>query len=275
MIITKADGSREEFRASKLRHSLGRSGASKEEIEDIVVKIEGELYEGMKTEEIYRKAFAYLRNNEKPAAARYSMRRALFSLGPTGFPFEKFLAKLFESEGYKTKTGLILAGRCAKHEIDVAAYKDDHSFVAEAKFHARPGIKSDLQVAMYCYARELDLKEQSICAEDICGIKNFWVITNTKFTSAAEKYAKCSGMNLLSWDYPKGNTLHDRIKRAKLYPITSLPDLSNSQKQALLDRNIILCNELLERPQLLRHLHLSQKKFEAVISEARQLCNME
>lgn len=53
----------------------------------------------------------------------------------------------------------MIQGKCAEHEIDIAAFKDDHSFIGEAKFHARPGIKSDLQVAMYSYARLLDLKE--------------------------------------------------------------------------------------------------------------------
>ena len=272
MLITKADGTQEEFKTNKLRNSLRRSGATKEEIDDIVDRVEAELFEGMKTDEIYRKAFYYLRSNEKPAAARYSMRRALFSLGPTGFPFETFLARLFEAEGYSTKTGLILEGKCAKHEIDVAAYKPDNSFAAEAKFHARPGIKSDLQVVMYSHARELDLVSQKICNDDTCGITEFWVITNTKFTSAAERYAKCSGLKLLSWDYPRDNSLHDRIKKAKLYPITSLPELSAAHKRTLIERNVILCRELVERPQVLRHLHLSKRKFEAVISEARQLC---
>lgn len=271
-IIEKEDGTKEPFKPEKLRRSLHRAGASADEIRTITKRIQDELHAGMKTSTIYRHAFEYLRKYEKPAAARYGMRRALFTLGPTGFPFEDFLARLFATEGYKTRTGIMIEGRCAKHEIDVAAYKPDHSFAAEAKFHARPGLKSDLKVALYCRARQLDLAERSICDDDTCGIKDFYLITNTKFTSSAQNYANCVGLKLLSWDFPRNNTLHDRIKQSGLYPVTALTDLSNAHKRTLIERNIIVCKDIIENPNRLRHLHLSKKKFEAVLSEARQLC---
>jgi hypothetical protein len=270
-LITKADGSTEYFKVEKLRRSLRRAGAAPDEVNEIVAELTKSLRSGMFTQEIYREAFSLLRKHQAPAAARYSLRRALFGLGPTGFPFELFLGRLFEIDGYKTTTGSIISGKCAEHEIDVAAYKDDHSFVAEAKFHARPGIKSDLQVAMYSYARLLDLKEAKICTDDICGIKEFWLITNTKFTSAAERYGECVGIKLLSWDYPRNNNLHDRIQKANIYPITVLQSLSPSQIETLISRNVILCREILSQPSVLRHLHLSTKKHEAVLQEAAEI----
>ena len=273
--IVKADGNVEAFREDKLRRSLKRSGASSDEIDDIVVQVSKELYDGIKTQEIYRLAFKLLRESELPVAARYSLRRALFNLGPTGFPFEDFLARLLQTEGYQTRTRITLRGNCAEHELDVAAYKDDHSFLVEAKFHARPGIKSDLQVALYSYARLIDLKDKKICTGDHCGVKELWVVTNTKFTSSARDYAECSGLKLLSWDYPKVNNLHDRIQKARLYPITVLQSISASQKQTLIKRNIIICKDLLKNPHILRHLHMSVGKTEAVLSEARQLCQGE
>jgi ATP cone domain len=272
-LVTKADGTTEYFKVEKLRRSLRRSGATPKEVNDIVAHVVETFRDGMYTQEIYREAFSELRQHQAPAAARYSLRRALFGLGPTGFPFELFLSRLFEADGYKTQTGIIMPGKCADHEIDVAAYKEDHSFVGEAKFHARPGIKSDLQVAMYSYARLLDLKERKICEDDVCGVREFWLITNTKFTSAAERYAECVGVKLLSWDYPKGNTLHDRIERAGIYPITVMQSLSVSQIQTLIAKNIILCSDIIEQQHLLRHLHLSTRKFEAVLQEAQEICN--
>lgn len=271
MLITKADGSTEHFKVEKLRRSLRRAGATPSEINDIVVDVANVLHDGMQTQEIYREAFSMLRQSRLPAAARYSLRRALFGLGPTGFPFEVFLGKLFEASGYKTKTGIIIEGKCASHEIDIAAYNDSHSFVGEAKFHARPGIKSDLQVAMYSYARLLDLKEARVCTEDICGIKEFWLITNTKFTSAAERYAQCVGINLLSWDFPRNNNLHDRIQRAGIYPVTVLQSLTSAQTETLIARGVILCREIVEQPHILRHLHLSARKQEAVLQEATEI----
>jgi hypothetical protein len=271
--VTKADGTREAFKVSKLRSSLSRAGATKAEVIDIISRIQGILHDGIATQEIYRIAFELLRNSEKPIAARYSLRRALFGLGPTGFPFEDFLAKLFQVEGYETKTRVTLVGNCVPHELDVAAYNPDHSFVAEAKFHSRPGVKSDLQVIMYSYARLMDLKEVKICHADTCGVSELLVVTNTKFTSTAEDYAKCVGVSLLSWDYPKHENLHDRIQKAKLYPITVLQGISQTQKRALIDRGIIVCRDLLERPKTLRHLHISQKRTEAVLAEAKSICS--
>ena len=270
--VLKADGSTESFHVEKLKRSLRRAGASRSEVTNIVEKIEKTLYDGIKTQEIYRHAFELLRESDAPTRARYSLRRALFGLGPTGFPFEDFLSRLFTREGYTTKVRVTLQGKCAEHELDVAAYKEDHSFVAEAKFHSRPGVKSDLQVALYSYARLLDLQSVPICQEDTCGIKELMLITNTKFTSTAEQYGACVGLTLLSWDYPKGNNLHDRIQNAKLYPVTVLQSLSPTQKRALLERGVITCSDLLHKPQSLKHLHISKKRAEEVLQEAADLC---
>ena len=271
--ITKADGTREAFKVEKLRRSLRRAGARPDEVNSVVEEIRDVLYEGISTQEIYRRAFALLRKqSEMVAASRYSLRRALFGLGPTGFPFETFLGRLFAAEGYTTQVGSIIEGRCAAHEIDLAAYTADHSFVAEAKFHSRPGNKTDLQVAMYSYARLLDLTDVRICADDHCRISEFWLITNTKFTSSAEEYARCVGVPLLSWTYPRRNNLHDRIQRSGLYPITVLSDLSSAQSAALIERGAIICSDLLEHEHLIRHLHLSERKSQSLLAQARTLC---
>ena len=269
--IVKADGSSEYFKVEKLRRSLRRAGASTDEISTVITDVEAHLHERMTTQEIYRYAFEQLRHYAASTAARYSLRRALFGLGPTGFPFEAFLARLFTAEGYEVRTGITLSGKCVDHEIDVAAFDATSSFIAEAKFHSRPGIKSDLQVAMYSYARFLDLQQQRICTEDHCGINSFWIITNTKFTSSAERYALCSGLQLLSWDYPKRNNLHDRIQRSGLYPITVLRSLTTKQTSMLIERGVIVCQDIIDRPSLLRHLHLSTKKTESLLAEANAL----
>jgi len=275
MLVTKADGTMEEFRPEKLKTSLKKAGAKRAEIDTIVRNIEKTLTDGVTTQVIYRRAFTLLRKSEQPIAAKYSLRRALFSLGPTGFPFEDFLARLFEVEGYTTKRRILIQGKCATHEIDIAAYKPDHSFVAEAKFHSRPGIKSDLQVALYSYARYLDLKSHPICREDVCGIDDLYIITNTKFTHAAVRYTECVGIKLLSWNYPKGNTLQHRIESAGLYPITTLSSLSNTQKATLLELGVILCRDLLKKPDMLKYVGITHIKAEKALEEAKKLCKKE
>ncbi len=274
MQIVKADGEREDFKVKKLETSLKRAGARPNEIRDIVSRIESTLTDGVRTQEIYRRAFELLREQNDPVAARYSLRRAIFGLGPTGFPFEDFLGKLFEAQGYKTKRRLFIKGKCATHEIDLAAYSPAHSFVAEAKFHAQPGIKSDLQVAMYSYARFLDLRDEKICKGDQCGIISLSVITNTKFTDAAIKYATCAGISLLSWDYPKNNSLHDMIEKYGVYPITVLTKLSQTQKQNLLTGGTILCSDILKNPGVLRASGVNERNAAGIIAEAKSLCGL-
>ncbi len=271
MKITKADGGVEEFKPQKLVTSLKKAGAKQHEVSHILTEVEASLQEGMKTQMIYQKAFQLLRESEEPVAARYSLRRAVFSLGPTGFPFEDFLGKIFEAEGYKTRRRLILKGKCATHEIDLAAYSPSDTFIAEAKFHARPGIKSDLQVAMYSYARYLDLESTRVCKNDTCGIVSLKVITNTKFTHAAIKYAQCSGIQLLSWDFPHHSSLHDKIEQYGTYPITVLTHLSTNQKQTLLRQGTILCSDITKNPAVLHTLNLPRSKFDAVLHEVSSL----
>jgi len=272
MIITKADGGSEEFKSQKLADSLKKAGARPEQIVYILQEVELSLQDGMKTQMIYQKAFQLLRESDDPIAAKYSLRRAVFSLGPTGFPFEDFLGKIFEAEGYTTKRRLTLRGKCAIHEIDLAAYSPDHTFIAEAKFHARPGIKSDLQVAMYSYARYLDLASVRVSKQDPRGVISLSIITNTKFTEAAVKYAQCSGIKLLSWDYPKHDSLHDKIERLGTYPITVLTHISSGQKQYLLQHGIILCSDITKNPNILHELGLPKSRFNAVLNEASALC---
>lgn len=267
--VLKADGTTEYFKIEKLRRSLRRAGATPTEITAVIKTVEDSLFDGIRTQEIYRYAFEILHRQGAPAATRYSLRRALFGLGPTGFPFERFLARLFAADGHHTKTGLIINGHCAPHEIDIAAYKSDHSFVGEAKFHARQGIKSDLQVALYSYARLLDLRDASICSEAVCGIREFWLITNTKFTTTAETYGTCVGLNLLSWDFPRKNNLHDRIERAGVYPITVLQTLTATQVTTLFEHDILLCKDILDSPHSLHALYLSDEKREAILNEAK------
>ena len=64
VLITKADGEREQFDPGKLEQSLERAGASPSVRAHVVDKIVKELRDGMFTEDIYRHAFELLRQQE-------------------------------------------------------------------------------------------------------------------------------------------------------------------------------------------------------------------
>ena len=119
--ITKSDGTKELFEEEKLVSSLKRVGANQEAIDRIVDLVEENMHEGMTTADIYRSAFLLLRKHASHVAIKYSLRRALAELGPDGFPFEKFVARMFQAWGYQTLTDQQVMGACISHEIDVVA----------------------------------------------------------------------------------------------------------------------------------------------------------
>ena len=85
------------------------------------------IFDGISTRKIYQIAYSILYKLSNRAAGRYRLKKALFQLGPSGYPFEQFIAKILEQEGYKTKTGQFIQGKCIKHEVDVVGKKDKNT----------------------------------------------------------------------------------------------------------------------------------------------------
>ena len=271
-LVAKADGETEPFESSKLTHSLIKAGADETIARAIVQKIESELAArahgaAMSTHEIYAHAFQELRSIRRPVAARYSLKRAVLEFGPSGFPFEEYLSQLFIHEGYIAKTDQIVKGGCVEHEVDIVLTKGGETTFVEAKFHNSLAYKSDLKVALYVQARMEDL-----VAGGFANSKGL-LITNTKFTDVAVSYAECRMLGLLSWDYPQGQTLHERIERAHLYPITAITSLSRREKTALLEAKIVLCSQLLKHADILGTLGIAGHKAEVILEEAGALCS--
>ena len=81
------------------------------------------------------------------------------------------------------------------------------------------------------------------------------------------------GMYLLSWNHPRGQSLKDRIDRHRLYPVTVSVLLSGREKDFLLEREVVLCRQLLEAPYYLDHLGISDARKGRILDEFRLLCN--
>ena len=267
VVVSKADGTTEAFEPKKLRMSLARAGAGDDVIDSIASDVQKGLYNGISTSQIYHRAFALLHDYRRGVAARYSLKRAVDEFGPSGFPFEAYLAKLFEVEGYKTKIDQIIKGGCVEHEVDVVLTKGRERVYVEAKFHNNPGYKTDLKTVLYVKARIDDIQKTSPNVP-IRGL----VVTNTKFTTVAAQYASCAGLELLGWDYPDTADLHSRIDTAKLYPITALTTLSRGEKTALLNKKIVLCQELAQNTHALSGAGIHGKRAGVILEEVGALC---
>ncbi|MEZ4963318.1 MAG: restriction endonuclease [Saprospiraceae bacterium] len=273
IFITKASGETVPFSAEKLRRSLRRAGAGEEVMDSIEKEIGQRLYPGITTSEIYRQAFSMLRKASAHLAAKYKLKKALQELGPSGYPFEKYVGEILKHEGYKTMVGQIVQGHCVQHEVDVIASKDDQHFMVECKFHSDQVRKCDVKIPLYIHSRFLDV-EKAWEQRPGHGHKfhQGWVVTNTRFTTDATQYGTCTGLNLVSWDFPKKGSLRERIDGSGLHPITCLTTLTKKEKQQLLDKGIVLCQELCQNEKLLKEIGVQPARENKVMEEAKLVC---
>lgn len=270
--VRKASGELEPFSEEKLYYSLRHSGANDILITWVMDQIRPKLIEGISTRRIYKEAFKLLRAKTGALAARYSLKQAIMELGPTGFPFEKFIGELLKRVGYNTLTGQIVKGKCVTHEVDVVAWNDNIQLMVECKYHNTPGNICSVQVPLYIQSRFLDVKSTWEKLPENYG-KNYqgWVVTNTRFSGDASTYGRCAGLHLVGWDYPHVGSLKEMIENTLIFPITVLSGLTKPQKQILIERDIILCSDLAKDPSALQLFGLPEKSVKKIEREVREI----
>lgn len=270
--VIKSSGEKVKFSLGKLRASLSKSGADNQTVNQIIDKVQEELYNGITTKEIYNRAFALLKKKGSYLASKYKLKKAIYELGPTGYPFERFISAILKYSGYQTRVGEILQGACVTHEIDVVANKNGYTTVIECKFHSEEGRNCNVKVPLYIASRYKDVKSHWDSKPRDTELNEGWLVTNTRFTEDALQYGKCIGLYLLSWDYPKNDGLRDRIDRLGLYPITVSTLLSGREKQFLLSRDIVLFRDLIDDVFFLDHLGVSDIRKAKILNEINMLC---
>jgi hypothetical protein len=274
ILVTKASGEMTPFHERKLRASLMRSGADDNQINEVLSEISSQLHHGISTKKIYRMAFNLLKNSSKSFAARYHLKQAIMELGPSGYPFEKFVGEILSQQGYAVQIGQLVRGKCVTHEVDAIALTDHEHFMIECKYHNRRGTICDVKIPLYIQSRFKDVESEWL---KIPGHEHRahqgWVVTNTKFSGDAIQYGNCVGLKLLGWDYPAKGSLKDLIDEFGLYPITCLTTLTRAEKQQLLDRKIVLCREICSDSKLLSSLGMNEIKIKKVMNEGQDLCS--
>lgn len=265
--IYKAHGGREKFSRQKLIRSIERAGLSRTRSEYIADKVSREAYEGEKTKEIFKRTNKLLREASPVASVNYSLKRALFDLGPEGHHFEDFVGKYFEELGFKVRTCQIVKGKFVRHEIDVIAEKNGDEFFVECKFHNRAGIKNDIKLTLYVKARWDDVK----LGEKGSSLKGYFIASNTSYTLDALTYSKGTGLQLLGVNAPETNSFLEQVRRMKLFPLTSLRSLNRQTKRTLLANGMVLAKEVPCNKHLLFQLGLEEKIIQSVIDEVSLL----
>ncbi|MDD3281403.1 MAG: restriction endonuclease [Bacteroidales bacterium] len=272
--IIKASGEKEFFNVKKLKHSLLNAGADNLIIDIIVENIKNWIKPGYTTKQIYRRAFDLLNSKKNNSGTRYKLKQAIMELGPTGYPFEKFVGKLLEKQGFKTEVGIIVEGSCVNHEVDVIATCEQSQYLIECKYSSDQGKNVKVQVPLYVRSRVNDIikkrkKNPYYQNLDFEG----WVVTNTRFSADAMQYGKCSGLHLIAWDYPQGNGLKEMIEKVKIYPVTILDSLTKTQKKQLISQGIVVCYQLVGNPEIIATLNLSHRKQNDLQRELKNIFN--
>lgn len=273
LLITKANGELVPFDREKLKASLEHAGATAELSNMITDAVVPKLHTGISTRKVYRMAFGLLHRHSRHIAARYRLKQAIMDLGPSGFPFEHFVARILEHEGFRTRVGVLLKGRCVGHEVDVVAVRGERSTIVECKYHNTPGRVCDVKVPLYIKARFLDVVEHERgSAGATPQHQDCWVVTNTRFTSDALQYGQCAGLTMVGWDQPSKGSLKDRIDRSGLYPLTCLGSLTRAEKERILEQGLVLVQDVLNDPDVLTKGRVQAQRMERVLAEASELC---
>lgn len=274
--VTKSSGMTEYFNIRKLVNSLVRSGAPEEVAREIAEKVAARIAPSEHTRHIYRMAKKLLRQHNRASGMRYSIKRAIYALGPSGYPFEKYFGRILTAYGYSVEINRMIKGYCVTHEVDVLASRDNRRCVIECKHHAGSEKPADIKIALYVNARFNDIRKAfELSSEKNSHVTEGWLVTNTRCSSDAIKYAECEGLKIVSWRYPEKESLEAMIEDKQLYPVTILPAATKNAVMALFASDIILAGEIanMDEQTLLRRCHLDRVTALAIIKEAKELCS--
>ena len=256
--VIKRDGRVEEFNPSKIRKTIMKAGIDGKTASHIIDRLERNIYNGITTDEILQITLDLLGRERGSEGKRYDLKRSLYRLGPDGFEFERFVARLLEEHGFKVTTNRMVKGKCVEHEIDIIAEKDGKIYLVECKFHNIP-VYTGLKEVMYTYARFLDIGK----------FDGVWLITNTKFSDDGVRYAECQQIRLTGWNYPEGEGIEQMLTSRSLYPVTVL-DVKKEVIDSLVMSGYVFCRDVVERGiEGLIEIGLKKSDAERLISDAK------
>jgi hypothetical protein len=245
IFVIKADGSQAPFESGKVESTCIRAGASPFLARKIAQYIEDVAYNGIRTREIYKLVLAALAGETDKLGIkhRYRLKESLMLLGPAGFNFERYIGRLLSECGYRVDSiRSTVMGRCISHEIDLEVYSLKHAtkIMVECKYHNFVGAYTGLKEALYMHARFLDIAENEPERFD-----KEMLVSNTRISKEALKYAACVGQEALTWNYPPNRGIERLIEETRLYPITILK-LNAMELQSFAKIGIMVARTLIE-----------------------------
>jgi hypothetical protein len=259
-MVTKADGSRQQFDRNKIVATCMRMGATKQDAEEIAGKIESRVYDGMPTAKVLQMIFQFIHKYKPQASRLYDLRRGL-SLMNSKPEFEKFVQILLADIGFEVVPNKILKGKCIEHEVDAIARKDGVTYFVEAKHQYNYHAFTGLDESRIARAVLEDVSEGFNLGLTDLKIDEAMIVTNTKYSEQAMQYGICRNILQIGWSTPADLGLRDIILEKSLYPLSCIRGLKTDARLQLVDSGIILINQLVaeETEEIARRTRLPQE----------------
>lgn len=200
--VTKYSGEKEPYDQNKVVGSILRSGIDKAQVSKILAVVENQFYDGIATSEIYRLIGSEIKNSGLAPVGHqfYRLREGLAKMGP--FEFEGFVGAVLSRQNFVCQADVIVKGYCVSHQIDLIAQDQQHGlYYVEIKHHCNFHRHTDLGTVAEVWARLEDLKRGFSAGRQKYNFVTGWLVTNTKFSDHAKRYARCKGLRLTGWRY--------------------------------------------------------------------------
>jgi hypothetical protein len=246
ILVKKADGTDEVFDKKKVIRTCIRMGATREVAEIIANRIESKIYNGIETKKILKMIFRFLKKH-KPSSKYHTDLRMALSLLKSKPDFELFIQLLFKEHGYDVLKNQIIKGKCVEHEVDGIAKKNDRTFIIEAKHHFDYHTPIGLDVSRISRAVFEDVTEGFELGLNKFRIDSSIIVSNTKLSAHARRYADCRGIKHMCWSSSHEFDLQSMIKKKKLYPITYLKGLKTPVREKLVSIGVLLLKDLIKK----------------------------
>jgi len=245
LYVVKADGSKQPFDKRKIMRTCIKLGANPSLAKKIANIIEEEAYDGIETREILQKIYDELGKYDPIFKFQMDLRESLSLLKPKP-DFEQYIRIILSEIGFKVIHGQIIKGKCVDHEVDAIAFKDNRIYIVEVKHHYNHHALTGLDAVRILWAVYEDVKEGYRLGLHDLNVNGAMVVSNTKFSHHAVKYAKCKGIAYLGWKMPIEGGIEKIIEERKLYPVTYLKGLSRNIIDKLTANKIITLKELIQ-----------------------------
>jgi hypothetical protein len=268
--VVKLNGEKEQFSVKKVINSAKKAGANDFLARKIAKKIEKEVYQDIKTSDIFESIKSELKREDPYVALRFNLKEAMKKLGPAGFCFEEFVRDILSNYGMTVYVNKIISGECSSYELDFLAEKENLTYLGECKFRNDSKDRIDINIPLKSYAILDDIKGAGRFKDKKL---NFLIVTNSKFTNEAVKYSDCKKIELIGWNHPKGQGLEYLIESKKLYPVTILPSFKGYLMEVFNKEKLMLAEKVftIDIEKFSKRYNIPKRQLEDLKKEAEVL----